>query len=103
LFEKIYNALHYGGIFVNGDFVEGETDKEGSVYQKTYRNYLVKNLSGDELKAWLKHAFKEDMPMKLSQQFETLKSCFFKNPEPVWQYSNEVVYKVIKPKDVEIV
>jgi len=92
LFKKIYNSLNEGGLFVNGDFIEGESPEMNEQFRMIYRNFLEKNLSGHELKVWLRHAFEEDMPMALSQQFKLLKKHSFYGLELVWQFNNEVVY-----------
>jgi len=92
LFRKIFNSLAKGGFFVNADFIEGETAELDNCYRRIYREFLENKLSGQELKIWLKHAFEEDLPMKLSRQFKTLRSCGFSQTKLVWQFNNEAVY-----------
>ncbi|MFA5050144.1 MAG: class I SAM-dependent methyltransferase [Candidatus Micrarchaeia archaeon] len=96
LFQDVFNSLKKGGVFTNGDFIEGETEEINTHYRKLYRTYLEKNLSREELKAWMKHAFNDDKPMKLSEQFEILKNCGFHKVDKIWQFENEVVYRAIK-------
>lgn len=96
LFEKIYNYLVEGGMFINGDFVSGETDEEESETKSLYRKFLESNLRGDELEKWLKHAFEFDMPMKLSEQVAILEQIGFRDFKVLWQYPRETVYSVIK-------
>jgi len=98
LFQKIYGSLKDGGIFVNADFIKGEESEITEQYSKIYENYLRKNLSGGELEVWLKHAFKEDMPMSLSGQFDLLTKASFLNIELVWQFNNLAVYVAQKIK-----
>lgn len=92
LFAKIFDSLNDGGIFVNGDFYEHESPLMNQRLQALYRRFLEKNLSGEELQVWLRHAFEEDMPMKLSQQFQILENCGFNRMEIKWLYNNEAVY-----------
>jgi len=92
LFAKIFAALKPGGLFINGDFVEGETEEEQEKYESEYRAYLNDNLSGHELRVWLHHAFEEDMPMKLSEQEHILKEIGFSSVDVTWKVLNEVVY-----------
>ena len=92
LFKKIFDSLNEGGIFINGDFIEGESPEMNNQYKGIYGDYIEKNLSGDESKVWLKHAFEEDMPMKLSEQFKILKGLGFKDAKLVWQFNNEAIY-----------
>ncbi|MCK5016616.1 MAG: class I SAM-dependent methyltransferase [Candidatus Peribacteraceae bacterium] len=92
LFKKIYNALKEDGIFINADFIRAQTDDLNNQYREIYRKFLENNLCREELKIWLKHAFEEDMPMKLSEQFIILKNHGFANVKIVWQFNHEVVY-----------
>lgn len=92
LFGKIYNSLESHGVFINGDLIAGESSSVDQQYKREYRKYLEENLDGKELQVWLKHAFEDDTPMKLSQQFELLKRYGFQEPQLVWQFNNEAVY-----------
>lgn len=96
LFKKIYEALKPGGVFVNGDFYAGETVTIDNDLRKLYEDYLRQNLKGDELKVWLKHAFTEDMPMKLSEQISLLTAAGFDKVEIKWVYNNEALYVACK-------
>ena len=96
LFKKIYGSLKKGGVFVNGDFIEGETEEISKKYQELYRDYLKSNLIGHELEVWLRHAFVEDKPMKLSEQFRILHTAGFKEVKLVWQFNNMAVYIAVK-------
>jgi len=92
LFKKIYDSLSENGVFINGDFIEAEIAELNIQYQAIYRKFLESNLTGEELQVWLKHAFVDDKPMKLSEQFELLKDCGFKEISLLWQFNNEAVY-----------
>jgi tRNA (cmo5U34)-methyltransferase len=96
LFKKIFDSLNENGIFINADFIQGESSELEIQYKNIYKTFLKKNLSGDELKVWLRHAFEEDMPMKLSEQFKILREIGFKEIELIWQFNNEVIYKIKK-------
>lgn len=92
LFAKIFGVLAEGGVFVNGDFFEAETQSENEELRQAYREFLQSNLSGGELDAWLHHAFVQDKPMKLSRQFQLLEKIGFGECQTTWQYCNEAVY-----------
>lgn len=96
LFKKIFDSLDKGGVFINADFYIPESKKMKEQVGEIYRNFLKSNLSGDELEAWIKHAFSEDMPMKLTEQFETLKRAGFSKVELLWIYNNEAIYRATK-------
>jgi tRNA (cmo5U34)-methyltransferase len=92
LFKKIFNSLNKDGVFINGDFIEGESSEINEHYKNIYKDYLEKNLKGHELKVWLKHAFEEDLPMRLSEQFKILREIGFKDIKLIWQFNNEAIY-----------
>jgi tRNA (cmo5U34)-methyltransferase len=96
LFKKIFTSLKKGGLFINGDFIKAENNLIDKHYRTIYRNYIEKNLSGEELKVWLKHAFVDDQPMRLSDQFIHLKRAGFTDIQLLWQYNNEAVYRARK-------
>jgi tRNA (cmo5U34)-methyltransferase len=92
LFKKIFESLNDGGSFINADFYEHDSEKLNNDIKNIYRKYLHQNLSGDELNAWLRHAFEEDMPMKLSSQFSLLQKIGFSEYELIWIFNNEAIY-----------
>lgn len=96
LFKNIYSALAPGGVFINGDFIAGESIEQQTLFDDTYRKFLEANLEGEELSVWIHHAFKEDMPLALSEQGILLKTIGFKPMDVLWQHNNEAVYRVEK-------
>lgn len=96
LFKKIYNSLFDGGIFINGDFFRPEAQHLYEKFNKFYESYMRRYLSGEELERWLVHAFEEDLPAKLTDQFEWLKEAGFRELGVVWQYYNLAVYYAVK-------
>jgi len=96
LFKEVFQSLTENGVFINGDFVAGETENEENETAYLYRNFLESNLSGDELHKWLEHAFEFDMPMKLSEQITLLKAAGFNEVRTVWQHPREAVYVATK-------
>ncbi|MDE1860168.1 MAG: class I SAM-dependent methyltransferase [Candidatus Micrarchaeota archaeon] len=77
LFRNIFRMLKPGGLFVNGDFVHSESDSGQRSWERYYREYMKRYLSGGELEAWMRHAFVEDKPARLSDQQEWLYSAGF--------------------------
>ena len=96
LFEKIFDSLKEKGVFVNGDFYEHESKEINEQNKAVYKKFLEKNLSGNELKVWLRHAFEEDLPMFLSEQFTILKEIGFSNIKLLWLYNNQALYLAYK-------
>lgn len=92
LFKKIFNSLNDGGLFNNADFYEHDSVYINNEIKNIYREFLKHNLSGNELKVWLRHAFEEDMPMSLSQQSSILKKNGFSDFRLIWMFNNEAIY-----------
>lgn len=96
LFEKIFNSLNIGGLFLNADFYKHESRAIYNEAKMIYENFLRQNLSGDELKVWLKHAFEEDMPMSLTEQSAIFNKIGFDKFKLLWIFNNEAIYVVNK-------
>ena len=92
LYKKIFDSLNSGGSFINADFYEHEPKTINNKIKKIYENFLRRNLSGYELKIWLRHIFKEDMPMSLTKQLAILKKIGFDKFELLWVFNNEAIY-----------
>lgn len=96
VFSKIVNSLKPEGLFVNGDFIQGETEFIEACAKKVYLNFIYRNLEGAELKAWINHITNDDQPMKLSEQFRILESLQMRTPEVRWLFANQAVYSCRK-------
>jgi len=96
LFKRVYESLTEKGIFINGDFIAGESPKDDTGYREQYLNFLKQGLKGGELEAWIRHAFYEDNPAKLSDQFKWLQGAGFKKIECTWKKTNIAVYVAYK-------
>jgi len=92
LFKKIFQSLTNKWIFINADFYEHESTTINNYNNHTYEQFLRQNLSGEELNVRLRHAFEEDMPMTLTQQFNLLKKSGFTQIKLPWVFNNEAVY-----------
>ncbi|MFH0817157.1 MAG: class I SAM-dependent methyltransferase [Candidatus Micrarchaeota archaeon] len=96
LFKKIFLSLSENGVFINSDFLAGESETDESENKKNYSEFLRKNLSGGELIVWERHAFKEDTPAKLSDQFKWLKEAGFSKIKVIWKKANLAIYVAYK-------
>ncbi|MFH1470603.1 MAG: class I SAM-dependent methyltransferase [Candidatus Micrarchaeota archaeon] len=96
LFQNISDSLTDKGIFINADFIAGEDPIENERDKKWYLNFLQENLQGEELEAWVRHAFYEDNPSKLSDQYKLLEEAGFKKVEVTWKKMNLAVYVAYK-------
>ncbi|MCX6777961.1 MAG: class I SAM-dependent methyltransferase [Candidatus Micrarchaeota archaeon] len=96
LFKRVYDSLKTGGIFINGDFIAGEDLAKDQRNKQNYLDFLKTILKGEELEAWVLHAFYEDKPAALSDQFRWLEEAGFKNIERIWAKANVAVYTAQK-------
>lgn len=96
LILKIHESLNDGGIFINGDFVGGDSEYMKTTLRKFYESYLREKLKGIELEKWLHHAFEEDKPTELETQLKWLREAKFNKTECVWRYMNLAVYYGMK-------
>jgi len=96
LFKKIYNSLNDGGIFINGDFIKYNEGIEQKRQDQLYKMFLEENLHGHELQVWMKHAFEQDMPATIDNQFEWLREAGFKEPKIIWHFRNLAIYSAKK-------
>ncbi|MFH1240059.1 MAG: class I SAM-dependent methyltransferase [Candidatus Diapherotrites archaeon] len=96
LFKKIYNSLNMHGSFINGDFIKYADEIEQKRQNQLYRMFLEENLYGHELQVWLEHAFEQDIPATLDNQFGWLKEAGFKEPKLLWNCKNLAIYSAKK-------
>jgi len=96
LIGKIFNHLNGNGCFLNGDFTKTKLEFLNKKLDQFYKEYLKNNLRGEELKIWLRHAFKEDKPLVLEDQFLCMKEAGFREIECIWRYQNLAIYYGMK-------
>jgi cyclopropane fatty-acyl-phospholipid synthase-like methyltransferase len=93
--RHIYHLLTEGGLFINGDFFVIEDENEHLGAREEYENFLKENLNGSELDEWLAHA-RQDRPLPLVEQFQSLYSAGFRNINLIWTYGCEAIYRAQK-------
>jgi tRNA (cmo5U34)-methyltransferase len=96
LMSRIFNHLKDNGCFLNGDFAKTKTEFLNKKLDESYKEYLRNNLRGEELKVWLRHAFKEDKPIALEDQLLWMKEVGFREIECIWRYQNLAIYYGLK-------
>ncbi|MBU1120822.1 MAG: class I SAM-dependent methyltransferase [archaeon] len=92
LFNKIFDSLNENCFFINGDFFKSSNERVQKKFNEFYRDLLERNLSGRESEAWIRHAFEEDKPSTIEEQFSWLEEIGFKEMHCIWQYYNTTVY-----------
>ena len=92
LFQKIYDALLPGGIFIHAELARGVTDDIEEIYQEQWRNYLEQtDLTEDELDV-IYERMSYDIPAPLDMQLGWMRSAGFLSVDCFYKYYNFVVY-----------
>lgn len=96
LFQRIYNKLPNGGLFVNYDqFCAGQTDIN-EWFDKYWENQLTDSgLTANDIELW-KERRKLDKECSVEQETEMLKECNFKTVKCVYSYQKFSVVIAIK-------
>ncbi|MDD5084933.1 MAG: methyltransferase domain-containing protein [Candidatus Omnitrophica bacterium] len=93
LFRRIYAILNKGGIFVNADYVRGETKSRDRDYDRHWIGHL--KAQGLSRKAWrsvVRRHHHHDLPDRLSVQLDLLKRAGFKHVDCIWKIGHQAVF-----------
>jgi len=92
LYQRIFDALKFGGIFINADLVKGETAKVEQKYQDMWMNWIKETgLSQNELSKII-NRMQYDRPSFLTIQLQWLKEIGFSDVDCYYKYFNFAVY-----------
>ncbi|WP_455645686.1 class I SAM-dependent methyltransferase [Methanosphaera sp.] len=86
LYEKIYNHLLDGGIFINADQVRGATDKTEQLYKEKDESHLQAQDMPESEKEILHNRRKLDKPATLSDTIEWYKEIGYVNVDVFFKY-----------------
>lgn len=92
LFLKIFNSLNEKGIFVIGDMIMGDSEKETNQIEGGWEEYLIRKLGKKEAKNWMKIYKKEDIPDSINNQLQWLKKVGFSKVKCSWNKLNCAVF-----------
>ncbi|MDD2786235.1 MAG: class I SAM-dependent methyltransferase [Patescibacteria group bacterium] len=92
LFKKIFNHLKSGGIFVLGDIVKFDSEKETIAKEEEWRAFLIKNLGTKEGQYWFDNYKEEDLPSSVNEQLQWLRDAGFSDSRSTWEYMNYAVF-----------
>ncbi|MBN2625132.1 MAG: class I SAM-dependent methyltransferase [Spirochaetales bacterium] len=92
-FNRIYNSLKRGGVFLNADVVLASEENLQQSYMKKWRNYMGRSVPEREIEeVWLTKYRQEDRPAPLTDQMTWLERAGFTKREIIWKYYNFAVY-----------
>ena len=92
LFKKIFDSLNEQGIFVIGDLIIGDSEKETNQFEKQWEEHLIKKLGKKEAENWMKIYRKEDIPDSINNQLQWLKEAGFSEVKCSWKKMNCAVF-----------
>lgn len=92
LFSKIFSSLNENGIFVIGDMIIGDSEKETNQIEGVWEEHLIKKLGKKEAENWMKIYRKEDIPDSINNQLQWLKEAGFKKVKCSWNKLNCAVF-----------
>ncbi len=93
LYNKIYNSLKKGGIFLNADLVKSESDYIQKLYMKKWKEFMRAGKADEEsIKRRLKGVKKVDIYDTFEDQLDWLKRAGFKDVDVFWKYWNFAVF-----------
>jgi len=86
LYQRVFDALKSGGVFINADLVKGETAKVEQKYQDIWMNWIRKtDLSKNELSKIIDR-MQYDRPSSLNIQLQWLKEIGFSDVDCYYKY-----------------
>lgn len=98
-YQKIHESLQPGGCFYNADVVLGASDHLQSAYLKSWKTFMQRQISKDEVEnVWLRKYAEEDRPTQLVEQLTWLSEIGFRDVDVLWKYYNFAVYGGVKSK-----
>jgi tRNA (cmo5U34)-methyltransferase len=97
LYQKFYQALKPGGIFVCCDVVAGANDLLSQLNENGWRSFLSEQeLEAEEVERILSNYHVEDSPLDGPSHLQLLKDAGFATVDVVWKRNNFAVYVGIK-------
>ena len=91
LYNKIYEHLNPGGVFLNADQVLGPTPANENEYQKNWMDKIEVGSLSEFGKQRIYDRMKLDNPARLEDNIKWLKNSGFKNVDVYYKYYNFVV------------
>ncbi len=91
LFRKIFDSLKVNGVFIIGDIIKFESEKETTEKENQWKEFLIKNLGEKEGNYWFENYQEEDLPSSIPEQLRWLKEVGFTETKLLWQYINYAI------------
>ncbi len=96
-YQKIFNALNSGGIFINADVVLASDPILQEKFLEHWWSFMRNNVPAEEVENKWKLTYRnEDRPASMTRHLEMLKEVGFSETEIVWKWYNFSVYTARK-------
>lgn len=97
IYQRIYDALTDGGVFLNADDVMASSEYLEKVNLEEWKEFMLKNLPLSEIEEkWLPTHLKEDHPTPLIDHLDWLREIGFKEVDVMWKYVKGAVFGGVK-------
>lgn len=96
-YQKIFDALKPGGIFVNADIVLASTENLQARNMMKWKDFMIKSVAVEQVEnKWIPTYYEEDRPISIHEHFSLLEKAGFSDLDVVWKYYNFAVYMAVK-------
>lgn len=93
IYQRIYDALTDGGVFLNADQVLTSSEHLEKVNHEQWKAFMLKTLPLDEVEEkWVPTAYNEDHPAPLMDHLDWLRDVGFKEVDVMWKYIKGAVF-----------
>lgn len=96
LYQKIYDQLNVGGIFINADLILGNTPNTEELFKSIDEAHLLKQDMPDTQKDVLRQRRKLDKPATYADNIDFLKKAGFVDVEIIYKYYRYTVISANK-------
>lgn len=97
IYQRIYDALRVGGVFLNADHVLASSQYLENVNLEQWKEFMLKTLPLNEIEEkWLPTYLKEDHPSRLIDHVDWLREIRFKQVDVMWKHVKGAVFGGVK-------
>lgn len=99
IYQRIYDSLRDGGVFLNADNVLASSEYLENVSIEHWKEFMLETLPLNEVEEkWLPTHSKEDHPSPLIDHVDWLRGIGFKDVDVMWKYVQGAVFGGVKRK-----
>ncbi len=96
LYERIFNALEFDGIFITGDVVLASSDLVQELSMERWKQHMRDCITEEEVGEAVERYYEEDRPCKLMDELSWLEKTGFSDVDVYWKYGSLALYGATK-------